>query len=139
MQHYYKFENETITIIFEEIGTNYLKSSFNHQLDFYKEIPKKKTWLQKLKAKEVAWEDVDWQECYWEELLRPVPPFDDYYKNNVNIDCYTYFEKVDYNDFINIYSSLVSTPSSIFLIIFLLPIFLFVIFFICKFFSFRGK
>ena len=45
----------------------------------------------------------------------------------------------NYNNFLEIYSSIVSSPSCIFLVLYLLPTFLCVLIFVCKFFSFRVK
>jgi len=49
------------------------------------------------------------------------------------------FYKLVYTDFVQIYSTIISEPSSLFLIIFLLPIFLYVIYFICNYLSHRSK
>ena len=45
----------------------------------------------------------------------------------------------EYTNFVSIYFSLLDSPSSIFLIVYFLPLFLYVLFFICKFFSSRIK
>jgi hypothetical protein len=44
-----------------------------------------------------------------------------------------------YTNFIDIYASLVASPSSLFLVFFFMPVFLYVIYFTCKFLSFRSK
>ena len=44
-----------------------------------------------------------------------------------------------YINFIDIFASLVSTPSSLFFIIFLLPVFSYIIYFICDTLSYRYK
>ena len=85
--------------------------------------------------------EVDWQEYYWETYLPRIDDWNDYYVYNINFDLinsnnYAFFKP---SNFIYIYNSLISTPSCIFLILFLLPVFLYIIFFISNFFSYRQR
>ena len=63
------------------------------------------------------------------ELWKWLDDFQSYYIDKNNFTNYT--------DFTQIYNSLVSTPSSAFLVLFLLPLFLYLIYFICKYLSHR--
>ena len=60
--------------------------------------------------------------------------------NNVNHHIvYNKDVNITYTNFIDIYASLVASPSSLFLVFFFMPVFLYVIYFTCKFLSFRSK
>ena len=92
----------------------------------------------------ITWDEIDWQKYYWETLLPRVDDFDDHYQMRVDYDfndlLYHYNPSyIKYTNFIDIYAGLISTPSCLFLILFLLPVFLYTIYFICNFFSFRKK
>ena len=73
------------------------------------------------------------------------PTIDNFETNSVNIWQHTseFKPNIDYEtmytNFTYIYNSIISTPSSLFLVLFLLPLFLYVIYFVCNYLSYRVK
>ena len=112
----------------------------NFKPEFYEPIKEKLDQLQMWKKGLITWDEIDWQTYYWETLLPRVDDFNEHYQFRMEYDLVNYYPSyIKYNNFIDIYGSLISTPSCLFLILFLLPVFLYVIYFICNFFSFRKK
>ena len=113
----------------------------NSKPEFYEPIKEKLDQFHMWKEGLITWDEIDWQTYYWETLLPRVDDFDEHYQFRMEYER-TWNQQpsyLKYNNFIDIYSSLISTPSCLFLILFLLPVFLYVIYFICNFFSFRKK
>lgn len=114
----------------------------NFKPEFYEPIKKKLDQLEMWKEGLITWDEIDWQTYYWETLLPRVDDFNEYYQFRMEIDNNTTNYQpsyIKYTNFIDIYSSIISTPSCLFLVLFLLPVFLYIIYFICNFFSFRKK
>ena len=112
----------------------------NFKPEFYEPIKEKLDQLQMWKKGLITWDEIDWQTYYWETLLPRVDDFNEHYQFRMEYELILNQPSyLKYNNFIDIYSSLISTPSCLFLILFLLPVFLYVIYFICNLFSFRKK
>ena len=134
---------DKIQLKIEFINNSIINTHFinNSKPEFYEPIKKKLDQLEMWKEGLITWEEIDWQTYYWETLLPRVDDFDEFYQFRMEYDLILNYHpsQIKYTNFIDIYSSIISTPSSLFLILFLLPVFLYIIYFICNFFSFRKK
>ena len=130
---------EKTTLLTDKIINNNLYYINNAKPEFYEPIKKKLDQFHLWKEGFITWDEIDWQKYYWETLLPRVDDFDEHYQFRLDSDWFYNFTppRINYTNFIDIYSSIVSTPSCLFLILFLLPAFLYTIYFICNFFSFR--
>ena len=73
---------------------------------------------------------------YWSNIIVKQKEHVSYINHDLFSHKPVYFK---FNNFIDIYSSIVSLPSSLYLILFLLPVFIYVIYFTCNFLSYRIK